>query len=161
MKSEIAGPTLRALVAARIDRDLRLNAGMHGGVAADRSRPAARETQLNGVRSVATNVVERVAPDLQSCLSWEITHPKWSLRFTDRRTRDADGGFARAAPQAVFLGGDLLEAGQFLGLGRDQFFAAVAADGWSRAEVTVQRLRWLDAASGHNSLTLNAMMRLL
>lgn len=154
---QTAGPTLRALLAARIDRDLRLNAGTSGGVSADRGRPGMRDARIGDIRSVATNEVD----DAQSRLSWEVAHPLWRLRFQDRRTRGEGGGFVRTAPQLVSLDGDLLDAARFLEIGRDQFFAAVRADGWSRADVTVQRLRWLDAPSARDGSTLQAMMRLL
>ena len=154
---QTAGPTLRAMVAARIDRDLRMNAWMRGGGGADRGRPGTRDATVGGIRSVATNEVD----DARSCLSWEVAHPLWRLRFQDRRVRGDNGGFVRTAPQSVSLDGDLLDAARFLEIGRDQFFAAVRADGWSRAEVTVQRLRWLDAPPAQGGAALQTMMRLL
>ena len=140
MKKTIAGPSLRALVAAAVGRHLvQLNDGQ--GLA-DYGRSGSLREEIQDVTVFTYNVISVLPPDVQSRLTWEISHPRWTLSFVERRLLDQSGAFVKSAPHQVCLEGDLVEAARFLEIPKELFLDAICADGWSHAEIVVEKLRW-------------------
>jgi hypothetical protein len=99
---------------------------------------------VNGVIVVTTNHITVRPPTVESRLNWEIKHPLWSINIMERREVSLDGTSRRAVPNEVLLEGDLLDAARYFSIPREMFFGALRGDGWSQAQVTVERLRWLN-----------------
>lgn len=156
VKKTIAGPSLRALVAAAIGRNLiQLDDGR--GLA-DYSRSGSLREEVHGVTIVTFNVITVVPPDVVSRLTWQINHPLWTLSFTERRALDEDGMFVKSAPHQAWLEGDLANAAAFLGIPRELFLDALRADGWSHSDVIIEKLRWLSVPFGRESHNLREVM---
>jgi len=160
MHSRIAGPTLKALVAASMARLLIQKAEAFSGAIGDPARPGVYREEVDGVTLTTTNFVNVVEDDVESRLTWEIAHPLWTLRFSERRMLES-GSFEKAAPYSAALEGDLIDAARFLGLPRELFFGALRADGWTAAQIAIERLRWLDLPYARSGSTLNVILRLL
>jgi hypothetical protein len=88
------------------------------------------------------NEITVLPPDVKSRLTWELTHPRWTLSFVERRMLDGEGDFVKSAPHQVHLEGDLVEAARFLDIPKELFIDALRADGWSHADIIVEKLRW-------------------
>jgi hypothetical protein len=139
----IAGPSLNALAGASIGRVwVQLDIG---GDPHDYSMSGVWKGEVDGLTLTRSNVISVEPPEIHSRVTWEISHPVWSLVFTERR-QFAGRRFARSAPYQVALSGDLLEGARFLHIPRELFVHALRADGWSAANVTLEQLRWLDVA---------------
>jgi hypothetical protein len=160
MNSRIAGPTLNALVAASMSRMLIQKGEAFSGAIGDPARSGVYREEVNGVTVTTTNFVNVVEADVESRLTWEIAHASWTLRFTERRMLES-GNFEKAAPYTATLEGDLIDAARFLALPKELFFGAVRADGWSPAQIAIERLRWLDLPYICEGARLNAVLRLL
>lgn len=140
MKKTIAGPSLRALAAAAIGRNLfQLNDGRG---TADYSRSGSLREEVKAITVFTYNQITVLPPEVKSRLTWEITHPLWTLSFIERRLLDEDGQFVRSAPHQVCLEGDLVEAARFLDIPKELFLDALRADSWSHADTMIEKLRW-------------------
>ncbi len=157
MKRAIAGPTMRALIAAAIGRVF-VQCGSDAGVA-DYRKSGVSAGDINGVQLRTENCISIEPGCIQARLNWEIRHAKWTLRFTERRELDEDGAFVRAAPYQIALLGDLLEAARFLGLARTMYLDALKADGWSANDVTVEGLRWVEVPYGAETPHLRLVLQ--
>lgn len=136
----IAGPSLRALAAAAVGRNLiQLD---HGPGCADYSRSGALREEVKDVTVLTYNIITVAPPDVQSRLTWEFNHPRWALSFVERRELDTDGTFVKSGPHQVWLEGDLVEAARFLGIAKELFVDAVRADGWSHSDIMIGKMRW-------------------
>lgn len=141
MDKTCAGPSLRALAAAAIGRLwIQLDIGAEPN---DYSLSGVWTGEIEDLTLVRSNVISVEPPEIHSRVTWELTHPDWSLTFIERRRFD-EGRFRRSAPYLVTLSGDLLEAARFLNIPKELFLLGLRADGWSRASVTLEQLRWLD-----------------
>jgi len=161
VKSSSAGPTLRAIVAAHARARLARDGALFEDLRADRRRSGTRREELNGLVLTATNALAVRAGEVESRLTWDVAHPAWSLRLVERARMAEDGTFEKVAPYEVHLQGDLVDAARFLGLAREIFFDALRADGWTAAEATVERLRWLDTPYVPDGGGRNLVQRLL
>lgn len=161
MNNKVAGPTLRALIAANMGRILSQRGARVPGDLGDPGRSGVFHEDINGVRVTTTNHVKVIEAGVESRLTWDIVHPQWTLKFTERRQLDDDGQFERAAPYEVSLEGDLIDAARFLGLPKELFFGAARADGWSRSAVIIEGLRWIDGPYVQDRGQLNVILRLL
>ena len=140
MKKTIAGPSLRALAAAAVGRNLfQLN---DGGGPADYSRSGTLREEVKDITVFTYNQITVVPPDVQSRLTWEIMHPLWTMSFVERRLLDSEGEFVKSGPHQVRLEGDLVEAARFLGIPKELFLDALRADAWSHSEIMIEKLRW-------------------
>jgi hypothetical protein len=144
MNIRLAGPTLRALVAATVNRMLLQSRPPFDRSLADPRHSGTFRNEVNGVALTTTNHVDVIESEVQSRLVRELSNPLWVLKFVERRRLEQDGSFERVAPYEVSLEGDLIDAGRYLQLPRPMFFDAVRADGWTTAQVTIERLRWID-----------------
>lgn len=160
MTRRTAGPTLRALAAAGIGRVI-IQAQATTDAIADYSRSGNYRDEIHGVKLATSNVITVDVPDVESRFTWEITHPFWTLKFTERRRLSDEGSFVKSAPYEVILEGDLVDAARFLRLPRELFFEAVRADGWTATEATIERLRWLDMPYVTDDQSLKVVMKLL
>lgn len=142
MKRAVAGPTLRALVAAVIGR-MFIQCGDEAGIA-DYGRSGVSKDEIKGVQFSADNLITVESKAVRSRINWEVAHSQWTLRFVERRQMDGNGAFVKSAPYQISLLGDLLEAARFLGIARTMFLDALRADGWSPADVAIEGLRWID-----------------
>lgn len=152
MDKTSAGPTLNALAAAAIGL-LWIQLDIGGGPE-DYSLSGVWTGEVDDLTVVRSNVISVEPPEIHSRVTWELTHPSWSLTFIERR-RFTDGRFKRSAPYQVALRGDLLEAARFLNIPKELFLLGLRADGWSSPSVTLEQLRWLDIpgeAKGFRSL---------
>ncbi len=152
MDKTSAGPTLNALAAAAIGL-LWIQLDIGGGPE-DYSLSGAWTGEIGNLTVVRSNVISVEPPEIHSRVTWELTHPSWSLIFIERR-RFVEGKFKRSAPYQVALSGDLLEAARFLNIPKELFLLGLRADGWTASSVTVEKLRWLDLpgeANGFRSL---------
>lgn len=152
-----AGPSLRALIAAAIGR-LFLQLDVGGPL--DYSISGERAEELYGLTLAWSNVISVEPPEIHSRLTWEITHPAWTLSFIERR-RLQDTSFVRSAPYQVSLRGDLVDAAQFLDIPRELFIEALRSDGWSRAAIVIEQLRWFDIPIPGEPTTLRLVMQAL
>lgn len=140
MKKTIAGPSLRALAAAAVGRNL---VQLYDGQGpADYSRSGTLREEVKDITVFTYNQITVVPPNVQSRLTWEITHPSWTLSFVERRMLDEEGEFVKSGPHQVCLDGDLVEAARFLDIPKELFFDALRGDGWSHAEIMIEKLRW-------------------
>jgi hypothetical protein len=156
-----AGPTLRALVAATVNRMLLQSRPPFDRGLGDPRRSGVFRDEVNGVALTTTNHVNVLDCDVESRLVWELTNPLWTLKFVERRRLEQDGSFERVAPYEVSLEGDLIDAARFLRLPRELFFSAVGGDGWTKAEITIEGLRWLDLPYGYDRNGLGVVLGLL
>lgn len=140
MKKTIAGPSMRALVAAAVGRNLVQLSDERGPP--DYSRSGSLREEVKDITVLTYNLITVVPPDVLSRLTWEITHPMWNLSFTERRMLAEEGVFLKSAPHQVHLEGDLVEAARFLGIAKELFLDALRADGWSHAAIMIEKLRW-------------------
>ena len=136
----IAGPSLRALAAAAVGRNLILL--NDGPGCADYSRSGSLREEVKDVTILTYNMITVAPPNVQSRLTWEFTHPLWAMSFVERRELDPDGSFVKSGPHQVWLEGDLVEAARFLGIPKELFVDALRADGWSHAYIMIEKLRW-------------------
>lgn len=157
MKRAIAGPTLRALVAAAIGRVF-VQCGNEAGVA-DYRNSGTSVGEVNGVQLRTENVITVASDHVQSRMNWEIGQDSWTLRFVERRRLNDEGSFVKSAPYQVALLGDLIDAARFLGLPRAMYLDALKADGWSPADVVIESLRWVDAPHGTETPHLRLVLQ--
>lgn len=140
MKNTIAGPSLRALAAAAIGKNL---VQLYDGQAhADYSRSGTLREEVKDITVFTYNEITVLPPDVKSRRKWEITHPLWTLSFVERRMLDEEGEFVKSGPHQVWLEGDLGEAARFLGIPKELFMDALRGDGWGHADMVVEKLRW-------------------
>src|SRR4051812_34716690 len=103
MKSRLAGPTLRALVAATVDRMLLQNVPpFDRGVGDPRSFGLFRN-EVDGISLTTNNYVNVVEADVESRLTWELMSRSWILKIVERRRLEEGGSFGRVAPYQVSL----------------------------------------------------------
>ena len=155
----VAGPSVRALAAAAVGRLLVLLDDGRG--LADYGRSGDVKEEVNGVTLSTSNVITVQRSDVQSRLTWQIVHELWTMRFTERRSMEDDGSFVKSAPHQVSLQGDLVDAARFLGIPRELFYEALRADGWSYADVTIERMRWLNIPYFWDPRSLRVVMESL
>lgn len=140
-----AGPSLNALAAAAIGRLwVQLDVGAQPD---DYSLSGVWKGEVDGLTLFRANVISVEPPEIHSRVTWVLTHASWSMTFIERRQLVA-GKFIRSAPYQVSLKGDLLEAARFLNIPKEIFLQVLRADGWTRASITLEKLRWLDVVSG-------------
>lgn len=142
MKRAIAGPSLRTLVAAAIGRVF--TQCSNDAELVDYRKSGTSKGLVNGVLVKTDNLLTMEKDHVQSRMNWEISHPNWVIRFVERRELGLDGSCVKAGPYQVSLLGDLTEAARFLGLARTIFLNALKGDGWSRSDVIIEGLRWVD-----------------
>lgn len=159
VKKTIAGPTLRALAAAAVDRLLiQLD---DGSGLADYSRSGTLRDEISGVTLTTSNVITVEPPAVASKLTWEIIHPRWVLTFTERRMLGDGGNFTKSGPQQLWLEGDLVEAARFLDIPRELFLEALRADGFRHSAIVIEKLRWLNVAYVRDPQSLRVVMQSL
>ncbi len=161
VKTRVAGPTMRAIVAAAAGRILSRRSRPLVAELGDSARSGVFRGEINGITMITTNFVDIVEAKVESRLTWQISHSSWSLKVIERRRLGDSGAFEKAAPYSVSLEGDLAEAARFLDVPRELFFGAAHADGWTASEITIARLRWLDMPCANPSASLNLILRLL